>query len=89
MCVVIWSCSDDDAMAFLVRTFVRFWVNYYLLNIIEWFFWWVVSGWLSVYVDVVECEFKDVCKGVYVIKVYCVAGGVSVIFKIEDVKGKV
>ena len=89
MCAAIWSCSDDDAMAFPVRTLVRFWVNHHLLNIIERPLWRVVSGRSSAYVDAVERELKDVRKGAYVTKVYRVAGGVSVTFETKDAKGKV
>ena len=34
MCAAIWSCPNDAAMAFPVKTLVRFWVNHHLLEIV-------------------------------------------------------
>jgi predicted NAD/FAD-binding protein/cyclopropane fatty-acyl-phospholipid synthase-like methyltransferase len=53
MCAAIWSCSDEDTMAFPIVTLIRFWVNHHLLNIVERPLWRVVKGRSKAYVDAV------------------------------------
>lgn len=90
MCAAIWSCSDEDAMAFPVKTLVRFWVNHHLLNVIERPLWRVVKGRSSAYVDAIERELDDVRKGAYVKAVKRTSNGKSVIvtYAQKDAKGK-
>lgn len=91
MCAAIWSCSDEDAMAFPVRTLVRFWVNHHLLNVVERPLWRVVRGRSSAYVNAVERELEDVRKGAYVKSVNRSASGKAVIvtYESKDEKGRV
>lgn len=35
MCAAIWSCSDEDALAWPVQSLVRFWKNHHLLDLVE------------------------------------------------------
>ena len=90
MCAAIWSCSDEDAMAFPVRTLVRFWVNHHLLNIVERPNWRVVRGRSKAYVDAVEKELRDVRKGTHVRSVHRTLDGskVKVTYTRRDAKGK-
>ena len=69
MCAAIWSCSDDDAMAFSVRTLAVFWANHHLLNAVERPNWRVVRGRSKAYVDAVEKELRDVRRGTRVCSV--------------------
>jgi len=90
MCAAIWSCSDEDAMAFPVRTLVRFWVNHHLLNVVERPNWRVVRGRSKAYVDAVEKELRDVRKGTRVCSVHRTLDGskVKVTYARRDAKGK-
>ena len=90
MCAAIWSCSDDDALAFPVRTLVRFWVNHHLLNVVERPVWRVVRGRSEKYVEAIERELSDVRTGAYVEKVERLPSGehVRVTYKKVDAKGR-
>lgn len=90
MCAAIWSCSDNDALAFPVRTLVRFWVNHHLLNIVERPAWRVVRGRSKEYVDAVERELEDVRTGAFVHAVTRGTNGNKVIvqFAVTDAHGK-
>jgi cyclopropane-fatty-acyl-phospholipid synthase len=35
MCAAIWSCSDADALAWPVKSLVRFWKNHHLLDLLD------------------------------------------------------
>ena len=90
MCAAIWSCSDDDAMAFPVRTLVRFWANHHLLNVVERPNWRVVRGRSKAYVDAVEKELRDVRRGTRVCSVRRTPDGskVKVTYARTNAKGK-
>jgi len=90
MCAAIWSCSDKDAMAFPVRSLIRFWANHHLLNIVERPAWRVVRGRSKEYVDAVERELDDVRKGAFVKSVQRNSNGnkVLVTYEVVNDKGK-
>ena len=60
MCAAIWSCSDADALAWPVRSLVRFWKNHHLLDLIERPVWRVLKGRSRAYVDAVVAALDDV-----------------------------
>ena len=59
MCAAIWSCTDRDAMAFPIKTLIRFWVNHHLLNVLERPLWRVVRGRSKAYVDAVVAALPE------------------------------
>jgi cyclopropane-fatty-acyl-phospholipid synthase len=54
MCAAIWSCNDEDAMAFPVKQLIQFWANHHLLEIFERPVWRVVKGRSKAYVEALE-----------------------------------
>merc|ERR1719424_1233396 len=84
MCVAIWSCSDADALAWPVKSLVRFWKNHHLLDLLERPVWRVLKGRSRAYVDAVVDSLDDVRVSSAVESVKRLAGaGVEV-----TVKGK-
>ena len=58
MCAAIWSCSDNDALAWPVISLVRFWKNHHLLDLLERPVWRVLKGRSRAYVDAVVAALK-------------------------------
>ena len=59
-CAAIWSCSDDDALAWPVISLVRFWANHHLLSLLERPVWRVLKGRSCAYVDATVSRLPDV-----------------------------
>mmetsp|Transcript_20913 Transcript_20913/g.47922 ORF Transcript_20913/g.47922 Transcript_20913/m.47922 type:complete len:1441 (-) Transcript_20913:534-4856(-) len=79
MCAAIWSCSNDDALAFPVVNLVHFWKNHHLLDVLQRPVWRVLKYRSKAYVDAVVAELPDVRTSARVISVHRVPkGGVSV-----------
>ena len=54
------SCSDADALAWPVKSLVRFWKNHHLLDLLERPVWRVLKGRSRAYVEAVVASLEDV-----------------------------
>ena len=75
MCAAIWSCSDDDALAWPIISLVRFWSNHHLLSLFERPVWRVLKGRSKSYVEAVVARLPDVRVRSPVESVRRLAGG--------------
>ena len=75
MCAAIWSCSDEDALAFPVTRLIAFWRNHHLLDLVERPTWRVLKGRSRAYVEAAVAALDDVRTGSRVAKVARKASG--------------